>query len=51
MCKRDIYGRGGAERGQNNKQDRMEEEDHQLYRRPQMTGQDRDEEDWGETWN
>ena len=32
-------------RGQRNKQGSMEEEDHQLYRRPQMTGQARDEEE------
>ena len=34
----------GSERGQYNKQGRMEEYHHQLYRRPQMTGQAREEE-------
>ena len=34
-----------AEREQHNKQGSMEEYDHQLYRRPQMTGQAKDEED------
>ena len=43
VCRRDDI--GGAERGQNNKQGRMAEEDHQLYRRPQMTGQAREEEE------
>ena len=42
-CKRDD--RGVAERGQRNKQGRMEEEANQLYWRPQMTGQARDEEE------
>ena len=32
-----------AESGQSNKQRRMEEEANRLYRRPQMTGQARDE--------
>ena len=40
-----IYDRGGVERGQRNKLGRIEEEANQLYRRPQMTGQARDEED------
>ena len=35
------------ERGQLNKQGRMEEEANQLYRRPQMTGQARYEEEEG----
>ena len=35
---------GRVERGQRNKQGRMEEEANQLYWRPQMTGQARDEE-------
>ena len=34
----------GSERGQHVKQGSMEEYDHQLYRRPQMTGQAREEE-------
>ena len=38
----DIY-KGRAERGQHNKQGSMEEEANQLYRRPQMTGQAKDE--------
>ena len=36
--------RGGSERGQDKKQGSMEEYDHQLYRRPQMTGYAREEE-------
>ena len=43
-CKRYID-RGGVERQQHNKQDRMEEEANHLYRRPQMTGQAREEEE------
>ena len=39
------YDRGGVERGQHDKQGRMEEEANQLYRRPQMTGQAKDEEE------
>ena len=39
------HDRGGSERGQYNKQGSMEEYDHQLYRRPQMTGQAREEEE------
>ena len=35
----------GSERGQDNKQGSMEEYDHQLYRRPQMTGKAREEEE------
>ena len=31
-CVKDRYDRGGAERGQRNKQDSMEEEANQLYR-------------------
>ena len=38
------HDRGGSERGQDNKQGSMEEYHHQLYRRPQMTGQAREEE-------
>ena len=44
----EIYGenaviyRGGSERGQDNTQGSMEEYHHQLYRRPQMTGQARE---------
>ena len=37
------YDRGGAERGQHNKQGRMEEEANQLYRLLWMMGQARDE--------
>ena len=39
--------RDGAERGQRNKQGSMEEEANQLNRRPQMTGQARDEDEDG----
>ena len=42
-CKRDMT--DGSERGQDNKQGSMEEYHHQLYRRPQMTGQAREEEE------
>ena len=35
----------GCDREQHNKQGSMEEDDKQLYQRPQMTGQARDEED------
>ena len=42
-CKRETYDTGRVERGQSNKQGRMEEKANQLYRRPQMTGQARDE--------
>ena len=45
MRVREMYDSGGVERGQRNKQGRMEEKANQLYRRPQMTGQARDEED------
>ena len=38
------HDRDGFERGQENKQGSMEEYHHQLYRRPQMTGQAREEE-------
>ena len=41
----EIHDRGGSERGQDNKQGSMEEYHHQLYRRPQVTRQDRGEED------
>ena len=44
-CMQERYDRGGTERGQRNKQGSMEEEDKQLYRRPQMTGQAREEEE------
>ena len=40
-----FFIKGRVERGQRNKQGRMEEEPNQLYRRTQMTGQARDEED------
>ena len=39
------HDRDGSERGQYNKQGSMEEYHHQLYRRPQMTGQAREEEE------
>ena len=39
------HDRGGSERGQDNKQGSMEEYHHQLYRRPQMTGQAREGEE------
>ena len=41
----EIYDTGGVERGQRNKQGRMEKEANQLHRRPQMTGQARYEEE------
>ena len=37
------HDRGGSERGQENKQGSMEEYHHQLYRRPKMSGQAREE--------
>ena len=43
-CTQEIYDRGGAEREQHNKQGIMED-DRQLYRRSQMTGQAMDEEE------
>ena len=46
------HDRGGSERGQHDnhlKQGRMEEEANQLYRRPQMTGQAREEEEEEDT--
>ena len=39
------HDRGGSEGWQDNKQGSMEEYDHQLYLRPQMTGQAREEEE------
>ena len=39
------HGRGWSERGQHDKQGRIEEQTNQLYRRPQMTGQAREEEE------
>ena len=44
-CVYERYDRGGVERGQRNKHGRMEEEANQLYRRPQMMGQAREEEE------
>ena len=41
----DRHDRGGSERGQDNKQGSLEEYDHQLYWRPHMTGQAREEEE------
>ena len=43
-CKRYMT-EAGVERQQRNKQGRMEEEANQLYRRPHITGQARDEEE------
>ena len=45
ICVWERYDRGGAERGQHNQQCIMEEEANHLYRRPQITGQARDEEE------
>ena len=45
-CKRDMT---VSERRQDNKQGSMEEYDHQLFRRPQMTGQAREEEEEEDT--
>ena len=39
------HDRSGSERGQHVKQGSMEEEANQLYRRPQVTGQAREEEE------
>ena len=39
------HDRGGSERGHYNEQGSMEEFHHQLYRRSQMTGQAREEEE------
>ena len=44
-CMQERHDRGGSERGQNDKQGRMDEAAKQLYRRPQMTGQAREEEE------
>ena len=45
-CMQERHDRSGSERGQHDKQGRMEEEeDNQLYRRHQMTGQAREEEE------
>ena len=44
-CVLERYDTGRVERGQRNKQGRMEKEANQLYQRRQMTGQARDEED------
>ena len=44
-CMQERHDTGGSERGQANKQGSMEEYHHQLYRRPQMTGQSREEEE------
>ena len=44
-CVPERYDRSGSERGQHNKHGRMEEEANQLYRRPQMMGQARYEEE------
>ena len=43
-CMQERHDRGGSERGQHDKQGSMEEYDHHLYQRPQMTGQAREEE-------
>ena len=50
MRVRERYDTGRVERGQRNEQDRMEEETNQLYRRPEMTGQARDEAEDGTWW-
>ena len=44
-CMQERHDRSGSERGQHDKQGRMEEEANQLYQRPQMTGQAREEEE------
>ena len=44
-CMQERHDRGVSERGQDNKQGSMEEYDHQLHRRPHMTGHVREEED------
>ena len=44
-CVLERYDTGRVERGKRNKQGNMEKEANQLYRRPQMTGQARDEEE------
>ena len=44
-CLKEMYDTGMVERGKRNKQGRMEKEANQLYRRPQMTGQARDDEE------
>ena len=44
-CMQERYEKSGSERGQHDKQVSMEEYGHQLYRRPQMTGQAREEEE------
>ena len=44
-CRQERHDIRGSERGQHDKQGSMEEYDHQPYRRPQMTGQAREEEE------
>ena len=44
-CMQERHDRSGSERRQHDKQGSMEEEANQLYRRPQMTGQAREEEE------
>ena len=44
-CMQERHDRSGSERGQHDKQGSMEEYDQQLYRRAQMTGQAREEEE------
>ena len=44
-CMQERHDRSGSERGQHDKQGRMEEEANQLYRLLQMTGQAREEEE------
>ena len=44
-CMQERHDKSGSERRQHDKQGRMEEYDHQLYRRPQMTGHAREEEE------
>ena len=44
-CMQERHDISASERGQHDKQGRMEEETNQLYRRPQMTGQAREKEE------
>ena len=44
-CMQERHDRSGSEKGQHNKQGRIEEGANQLYRRPQMTGQAREDEE------
>ena len=44
-CMQERHDKSGSERGQHDKQGSIEEYHHQLYRRPQMTGQSWEEEE------